>query len=166
MLLNLICYKILYNTFYRRHIVEISLELTVKRKNYNEKCLSQKMRLLDIQMSNSLIFDVKGGQAFFVVIFSFYSQFQRNFNYMTSVESVVQNFTKIRRRVLYFCYTDIGVKVVKCYARRALKITSKNKKIYPKMLVPKNVQYCTLNCERRQISKCFDVMKKKYLTDL
>ena len=34
------------------------------------------------------------------------------------------------------------------------------------MLVPKNVQYCTLNCERRQISKCLDVMKKKYLTDL
>ena len=30
------------------------------------------------------------------------------------------------------------------------------------MLVPKNVQYCTLNCERRQISKCLDVMKKKY----
>ena len=29
------------------------------------------------------------------------------------------------------------------------------------MLVPKNVQYCTLNCERRQISKCLDVMKKK-----
>ena len=25
------------------------------------------------------------------------------------------------------------------------------------MLVPKNVQYCTLNCERRQISKCLDV---------
>ena len=35
------------------------------------------------------------------------------------------------------------------------------------MLVPKNVQYCTLNCERRQISKCLDIMeKKKYLTDL
>jgi hypothetical protein len=33
---------------------------------------------------------------------------------MPSYESVVQNFTKIRRRVLYFCYTDIGVKVVKC----------------------------------------------------
>ena len=29
------------------------------------------------------------------------------------------------------------------------------------MLVPKNVQYCTLNCERRQISKCLDVMEKK-----
>ena len=29
------------------------------------------------------------------------------------------------------------------------------------MLVPKNVQYCTLNCERRQISKCLGVMKKK-----
>ena len=29
------------------------------------------------------------------------------------------------------------------------------------MLVPKNFQYCTLNCERRQISKCLDVMKKK-----
>ena len=28
------------------------------------------------------------------------------------------------------------------------------------MLVPKDVQYCTLNCERRQISKCLDVMKK------
>jgi len=25
----------------------------------------------------------------------------------------------------------------------------KKGKIYPKMLVPKNVQYCTLNCERR-----------------
>ena len=33
----------------------------------------------------------------------------------------------------------------------------KQTKIYPKMLVPKNVQYCTLNCERRQISKCLDV---------
>ena len=28
------------------------------------------------------------------------------------------------------------------------------------MLVPKNIQYCTLNCERRQISKCLDVMEK------
>jgi hypothetical protein len=47
----------------------------------------------------------------------------------------------------------------------SFRCTSKNKKIYPKMLVPKNVQYCRLNCERRQISKCLDVMKKKYLTD-
>ena len=29
------------------------------------------------------------------------------------------------------------------------------------MLVPKIVQYCTLNCERRQISKCLNVMEKK-----
>ena len=29
------------------------------------------------------------------------------------------------------------------------------------MLVPKNVQYCTLNCERRQISKCLSVTEKK-----
>jgi hypothetical protein len=35
----------------------------------------------------------------------------------------------------------------------------------PENACPKNVQYCTLNCERRQISKCLDVMKKKYLTD-
>jgi hypothetical protein len=41
------------------------------KKNILENACPKKMRLLDICM----------GQAFYVVIFSFYGQFQRNFNY-------------------------------------------------------------------------------------
>ena len=37
----------------------------------------------------------------------------------------------------------------------------KKQKNIPENDCPNKFQYCTLNCERRQISKCLDVMKKK-----
>jgi hypothetical protein len=105
-------------------IVEISLELTVKRKNYNEKFLYD--------------------GHFFYAVFIFLVKIKSHCNIMIyDKKDVFQLFYLFfHYHIRYFSY-------------------EKTKKYTRKCLSQKNVQYCTLNCERRQISKCLDVMKKK-----